>query len=94
MKSKKFENALREQISKAEEKYLDLHQMYEKVKVLSDGEEMDAQLSSLQRQTVSYLAIVCLLANNSAPRDTNIIFGIYIAISVYRMAQMFDGAKF
>ena len=53
MESKKFENALQEQISKAEEKYLDLHQMYEKVKLLSDGEEMEAQLSSLQKRMIN-----------------------------------------
>ena len=56
MESKKFEKSLQEQISKAEEKYLDLNQRYEKVKELSDVEEMEAHLSSLRRRMVDVKA--------------------------------------
>ena len=50
--SKSFENILQEQISQAKEKYKGLYEEYEKVKVLSSGEEVEAELRSLQRKMV------------------------------------------
>ena len=50
--SKTYEKALQEQISKAEEKYLDLYQTHEKLKVFSNGEEMETQLNSIQSKMV------------------------------------------
>ena len=56
VESKKFENALQQQNSKAEEKYSDLYQMYENLKMLSNGEEMEAQLSSLKSKMLNVKA--------------------------------------
>ena len=42
------EKVLQQQKNKAEEKYSDLYQMYEKLRMFSDGKEMEAQLSSLK----------------------------------------------
>lgn len=49
--SKTFVTTLREQIRKAEEKYKDLYQRYEKAKMLStSGEEVETGLSGLQKK--------------------------------------------
>ena len=47
---------MQKQISQAEEKYKDLYQKYEKVKVLSSGEELEAGLSSLQKKVIDVQA--------------------------------------
>jgi len=50
--SKTYEKALQEQINRAEDKYLDLYQTHEKLKMFSNSEEMEAQLSIMQRKMV------------------------------------------
>ena len=46
------EKVLQQEISKAEEKYLDLNVKYENLKIFSVTKEMEDQISSLQRKMV------------------------------------------
>ena len=48
--SKRNENFLQEQISKAEQKLSDLHASYDELQMLTSGEEMKSQLSFMQRK--------------------------------------------
>ena len=48
--SKRNENFLQEQISKAEQKLSDLHRSYDELQMLTSGEEMKTQLSVMQRK--------------------------------------------
>ena len=47
---KSHEKVLKQQISKAEEKYLNLYEVHEKLKKFSNAKEMEDQLSSMQRK--------------------------------------------
>ena len=51
--SKAFEKALQQQISTAEEKFLEVNQQYEKLKVFSNAKEVEDQLSSMQRKMIN-----------------------------------------
>jgi len=50
--SKTYEKALQEQINKAKDKYLDLYQAHEKLKMYSNSEEIESQLNIMQRKMV------------------------------------------
>jgi len=50
--SKTYEKALQEQINRAKEKYLDLYQTHEKLKMFSNSEEMESLLNIMQRKMV------------------------------------------
>ena len=49
---KTYEKALELQISKTEEKYSSLNEMYEKLKVLSNAKWVEDELISMQRKLV------------------------------------------
>ena len=48
--SKTYEKALQQQISKAEEKYLEVNEMYEKLEMFCNAKQVEDQLSSMQRK--------------------------------------------
>jgi len=50
--SKTYEKALQEQIKRAEDKYLELYQTHEKLKMFPNSEEMESQLNTMQRKMV------------------------------------------
>ena len=89
--SKRNENLLQEQISKAEQKLSDLHASYDDLQMLTSGEEMKTQLSVVQRKmqdVKNEFSSIDIIKMHYAEKVMiiNVLLGIcvYVASSVLR----------